>query len=66
MGHEQYQQMIKRLPTLLIGAFGGVVLMCGVSRFPVLIEVDWGVEESRVKFDSRTENMCEAISVNTY
>ena len=66
MGYGQYQQIIKRLPTVLAGVMVGAVLMYGMGRFPVLIEVNWGAEESHVRFDSRTERWCEAVSVATY
>ena len=65
MNHEQVQQILKGLPSLLAGALVGVVLVYGMGRFPVLIEVNWGAEENRVKFDSRTEQWCPDVSINT-
>lgn len=66
MVNDQLQQLIQRLPTLLCAALVGGVVMGGMSRFPVLIEVNLGEEQSHVKFDSRTGDWCEAIGVNTY
>ena len=66
MANDQLQQLIQRLPILLFGALVGGVVMGGMSRFPVLIEVNLGEEQSHVKFDSRTGDWCEAISINTY
>lgn len=66
MTNEQLQQLIQCLPMLFLGGLIGGVVMSGMSRFPVLIEVNLGEEQSQVKFDSRTGDWCEAISVNTY
>jgi hypothetical protein len=59
MSYEQIQLIIKRAPTLLTGTLLGAVIMYGISRFPVLVEINWGIEERQIKFDNRTEHWCE-------
>lgn len=59
MRYEKIEQMIKRLPMVLIGALVGSALMHGADQFPVLVEVNWSPEESYIRFDSRTEQWCE-------
>ena len=58
MDYKQIQHLIKESPALLAGVALGGVVMYGMSRFPVLVEVNWGVEERQFIFDNRTEQWC--------
>lgn len=55
--------LLKRSSKVLLGAAIGASLMCGAARFPILVEVNWGTEESRIKFDSRSSGLCEVTKV---
>jgi hypothetical protein len=55
--------LLKRSSKVLLGAAIGATLMCGTARFPILVEVNWGTEESRIKFDSRSNGLCEVAEI---
>jgi hypothetical protein len=65
MDYNKIRQSIKRSPALLAGVALGGVIVYGMSRFPVLVEVNWGVEERQFIFDNRTEHWCAVAKTVT-
>jgi hypothetical protein len=60
-----YTSIIKRSPKILIGIALGASLMCGVGRFPILVELNWGIEGNHLKFDSRNGDGCKVTETLT-
>lgn len=61
MDYSRIWTLMKRSPKVLLGIAIGISLTGISARFPVLVEVNWGTEESRIKFDSRNSGLCEAV-----
>lgn len=57
--------LLKRSSEVLLGVAIGASIMCVSAQFPVLVEVNLGTEESRVKFDSRNGGLCEVTETVT-
>jgi hypothetical protein len=60
MGLGQIQQLLKRSPMVLLGAFLGSVLMYTLGHSPHFIEVNWGPEGKQITIDSRPELLCDS------
>jgi hypothetical protein len=58
VSYKQIKLIVKRAPALLTGVIIGGVIVYGISRFPVLVEIKWSIEEHHIKFDNRTERWC--------
>lgn len=57
--------LLKRSSKVLMGIAIGASIMCVSAQFPLLVEVHWGTEESRIKFDSRSGGLCEVAETVT-
>lgn len=60
MGLWQIQHILKQLPTVLLGALLGSVLMYTLGHSPHFIEVNWGPEGKQITIDSRPERLCDS------
>ena len=61
MNYSRIWTLAKRSRKVLIGIVIGVSLTCVSVRLPILVEVHWGTEENRIKFDSRNSSLCEVV-----
>jgi hypothetical protein len=63
MNHTKIIKVAKYFPALLAGAFVGAISVYGVGQYPLLVEVNWGAEENRIKVDSRGNGLCKMASI---
>ena len=48
-----------------VGIVVGALFSLGAIQLPILIEATWEGENRQIRFDSRTENICEVEEVVT-